>query len=149
VPESFTFDERSVARKNNQLPVAFYELITSRNDCVTGATLVGLKNKLQLRATRLPVLDQMRGFIAYGCFNIRRLVTDYRENGFRSQVESSAEHVSHERQSGKLVQDFSSARLHARAQSGCQNHNVGHYILAPQMEFDSTLRSWVGARDLF
>src|SRR5438309_6836975 len=87
--------------------------------------------------------------IANGCFNIRCLVTDYCENGFRSQLEGSPEHMSYERQSGKLVQDFGSARLHARAQSGCQNHNVGHYSVAPQMEFDSTLRYWVGARNLF
>jgi hypothetical protein len=77
------------------------------------ASLLGLKNELQVCASRRDALNRALEVIANGTLDLLGLMTYYHENGFWSQFQGGAHYVRDQRQAHNLVENLGALRFHA------------------------------------
>jgi len=99
--------------------------------------LLALQDKAKLWSDVLAVRESGCGSV--NCvLDLFGLMANDRKNGFRSQFEGGTQNMCDQRKACEFVQNLCSPRLHAGAQTGCQDHYIRHKLQLAEYSVENT-----------
>jgi hypothetical protein len=94
VAKRFAFDHRAIAREDDYRAAPVCELFARSHNRMARASLLRLKNEMQIRESARITLSQPLCVRADSPFDLFCLVANYHVNGFRSQFQGRSYYVS-------------------------------------------------------